>query len=78
MGSLYLQNIRRAVIVEKKQKLLIEPNEKGIIRGKSTCNRFLATLSHLMTICVKQWEWITENPVKKISREKAPEKERAI
>jgi hypothetical protein len=29
IGSLYLQNIRPAVIVEKKQKLLTAPNEKG-------------------------------------------------
>jgi hypothetical protein len=33
---------------------------------------FLATLSHLLSVCVKQWEWLSENPVKKISREKEP------
>jgi integrase len=72
LGSLYLQDVRPAVIAEKKQKLLSEPTKKGIIRSKSTCNRFLATLSHVMSICVKQWEWVSENPVKKISREKEP------
>lgn len=72
LGFLYLQDVRPAVIVEKKQKLLSEPTRKGIIRSKSTCNRFLATLSHVMSICMKQWEWISENPVKKISREKEP------
>jgi hypothetical protein len=65
LGRSYLEDIRPSVITEKKQKLLSEPNHKGIIRGKSTCNRFLATLSHLMSICVKQWEWISENPVRK-------------
>ncbi len=72
MGAIYLQDIRPAVISEKKQKLLTEPNHKGTIRTKSTCNRYLATLSHLVNICVKQWEWATENPVRKISREKEP------
>lgn len=72
IGTLYLQDIRAALISEKKQKLLTEPNQKGVIRSKSTCNRYLATLSHLMNICVKQWEWATENPVRKISREKEP------
>lgn len=72
LGHFYLKDIRPAIITEKKQKLLLEPNEKGVIRGKSTCNRFLATLSHLMGICMKQWEWVVENPVKKISREKEP------
>jgi len=72
LGSLYLQDIRPAIIAEKKQKLLSEPNDKGVIRGNSTCNRFLATLSHLMSICMKQWEWVAENPVKKISRAREP------
>jgi integrase len=72
LGSLYLQDVRPAMISEKKQKLLSESTAKGIIRGKSTCNRYLASLSHLMSTCVKQWEWISENPVKKIAREKEP------
>ncbi|MBX9744709.1 MAG: site-specific integrase [Chlamydiales bacterium] len=70
LGKLYLQDIRSSVIAEKKQKLLTEQNSKGKIRTGSTCNRFLASLSHLLSICVKQWEWISENPVRKISREK--------
>lgn len=72
LGPLYLQDVRPAIITEKKQKLLTEPTQKGIIRSKSTCNRFLATLSHLMSVCFKQWEWVAENPVKKIPREKEP------
>lgn len=72
LGPLYLQDIRPSIITEKKQLLLTEINSKGKIRTNSTCNRFLATLSHLLSICTKQWEWISENPVKKISREKEP------
>ena len=71
-GSLFLQDIRPAIITEKKQKLLTEVNTKGKIRTPSTCNRFLASLSHLLSVCSKQWEWISENPVKKITREKEP------
>lgn len=72
LGRLYLQDVRPSVIAEMKQKLLSEKNAKGKVRTKSTCNRFLATLSHLMSICVKQWEWVSENPVRKITREKEP------
>lgn len=32
----------------------------------------MASLSHFFTVCSKQWEWIAENPVKKITREKEP------
>ncbi|MBS0607407.1 MAG: site-specific integrase, partial [Verrucomicrobia bacterium] len=48
------------------------PNAKSKIPSKSTCNRYLASLSHLLSICTKQWEWISENPVRKISREREP------
>ena len=72
LGPLFLQDVRPAILSEKKQKLLTEPTAKGVVRSKSTCNRYLATLSHLMNFCVKQWEWASENPVRKISREKEP------
>lgn len=72
LGPLLLQDVRASVISEKKQKLLSEPTEKGIVRSKSTCNRYLATLSHVMSVCYKQWEWISENPARKIAREKEP------
>ncbi|NGX37633.1 MAG: putative prophage phiRv2 integrase [Chlamydiae bacterium] len=72
LGHLYLQNIRPSIIVEKKQKLLSEPTVKEVIRSRSTCNRYLATLSHLMSLCLNQWEWITDHPVKRVSREKEP------
>ncbi|EKD63878.1 MAG: Integrase family protein [uncultured bacterium] len=52
LGGLYLQDVRSSVISEKKQKLLSEPTQKGIIRSKSTCNRFLATLSHVLSLIV--------------------------
>jgi integrase len=72
LGHLYLQDIRPAIITEKKQKLLTTLNSKGKFRTPATCNRYLATLSHLLSICTKEWEWLSENPMKKISREKEP------
>lgn len=72
LGPLYIKDIRPAIISAKKQKLLNEVNAKGKVRSKSTCNRFLSTLSHLMSVCMKQWEWIGENPVRKIAREREP------
>lgn len=70
LGHYFLKDIRPSLIAEKKQKLLTETTEKGVVRSGSTCNRYLATLSHVLSICEKQWEWIEGNPAKKISREK--------
>ena len=73
LGHLLLSDVRPSVITEKKQKLLKEKNTKGKVRSASTCNRYLASLSHLLSICWRQWEWIEENPLKKITREKEPQ-----
>jgi len=72
LGHLFLSDIRPSILTEKKQVLLKEKNTKGKIRSGSTCNRYLATLSHLLSICWSQWELIEENPVRKITREKEP------
>jgi integrase len=71
-GHLYLKDIRPALISEKKHLLLTTNNTKGQLRTKSTCNRYLASLSHFFSVCEKQWELIQKNPVRKISREKEP------
>lgn len=51
LGALYLQDVRPAIITEKKQKLLTNVNTKGKVRSKGTCNRYLASLSHLLSVC---------------------------
>jgi integrase len=37
-----------------------------------TINRELALAKHAFTLAVKEWEWVEENPVKKVSMEKEP------
>ena len=71
-GCLYLQDIRSAIINEKKQKLLSEPNNKGVIRGSSTCNRFLATLKSSDEHCNKTMGMgLREPPEKDFTRKRA-------
>lgn len=38
----------------------------------STTNQYLAALSHLFTLAVKEWEWVQDNPVSKVRRCKLP------
>jgi integrase len=35
-----------------------------------TLNYELALMSHAFTLAIKEWEWVRENPVKKVSKEK--------
>lgn len=41
-------------------------------RSPATVNRYLAALSHLFTVAVKEWEWLQDSPVRRVSKLKEP------
>ena len=67
IGHLSLQEVTPSVITAFRNKLSIGKTSRGI-RSKATVNRYLAVLSHTFTIAMKEWEWVSENPVMKVSR----------
>ena len=49
--------------IEKERKRLLEtPTHKNKKRASATVNRYMATLSLLLSYDVKQLQWISENP----------------
>ena len=66
----YLCHISPSVIAEGKEQLLKEKTPRGTLRSPSTANRYLAALSSAFSIAVREWNWLKENPVSKISRYK--------
>ncbi|MBM3191995.1 MAG: site-specific integrase [Chlamydiae bacterium] len=64
----YLCSITPAILAEVKEKLLQEVTYRGHLRSHSTANRYLAALSGLFTLAVKEWNWMKENPLSKVSR----------
>ncbi len=73
IGELTLNKITPALIVEYRNKLRNEVNEKGQTRKGSTVNRYLAAMSAVFGIAVSEWQWVKENPFKRVRREKEPE-----
>ena len=69
IGDYSLADITPSLLVEYRSKLISDPTKK---RTNSTANRYMAALSHCFTIAVKEWEWMQENPVLKISKLKEP------
>ena len=68
LGEFTLSAIRPQMIAEKRDEL-----SKGLVRGNQVRNpatvvRYLSHLSHLFTIACKEWEWVSENPVRKVSK----------
>jgi len=72
IGDYSLADINPSLLVEYRGKLLTEPNRLNIKRTPSTANRYCAAISHCFTIAVKEWGWMQENPMLKISKLKEP------
>jgi integrase len=54
--------------VQKKKGVEIPPTE--YTRAGATVNRYLATLSHMFTMAVKEWRLVATNPVRDITKKK--------
>ena len=70
LGSYFLNHITPALIIEIRDKLFHGLSRRGKPRSTSTANRYLAALTHVYTIAVKEWGWCNENIALKIRRSK--------
>lgn len=72
LGSYTLADVTPALIAEYREKLSQGITTRGKLRTPATVNRYLAILSHVFTITVKEWGWCDENPLRKVSKMKEP------
>lgn len=70
LGSYLLSDIKPSLISQKRDDLLSSPTCKNRPRSPTTVVRYLASLSHAFSVAVRDWEWVQENPVLKISKPK--------
>ncbi len=69
IGSYLLSDLTRALIIEQRDKLLNSTGRRDskVNRSPATVNRYMVALGHALTIATNEWEWIEENPMRKIS-----------
>jgi integrase len=70
LGSYFLCHITPSMVAELRDKLMSETTCRHKLRTSSTTNRYIAALSRAFSICVKEWHWVKENPLKMITRPK--------
>lgn len=66
LGGYALASITPAIIAAKRDELLKD-------RAPATVNRYLATLGKAFQDAVREWHWLNENPVRRVSKETEPE-----
>lgn len=63
-GEFALADVTPALIGEYRDHLMREG------RSGPTANRYLAALSHAFTVAMKEWGWLDENPMRKVTKPK--------
>lgn len=72
IGHFVLADITPALIAEQRDKLANGITMRKVLRTPATVNRYLAALSHMFTIAIKEWGWLEDNPIVKVNKLKEP------
>ena len=68
IGSYSLADISPTLIAQSRDALLSSNTIRGTLRSPSTVIRYMASLSHAFTIAVKEWGWLDDTPMRKVSK----------
>ncbi len=68
LGKLKFSSIRSSDIKDALLNIEKDKAKDGKQLAPATIVRYLASISHLFSIAWKEWEWTSENPIKKISK----------
>lgn len=71
IGHLSLKEITPSLVVEIRDKLIHEEAD-GKKKAAATVVKYMATLSHILTTCVNEWQWLEVNPLMKVSKPSLP------
>jgi integrase len=68
MGAYSLADLTPGLIGRYRDELQQTPLKKDKFRTPATVVRYMAVLSHALTILVKEWGWLEESPMPKVSK----------
>jgi integrase len=71
-GPRLLVSLTPALLTEARDRLAAVPAPSGERRSPATVNRYLAALSHPLSVASREWQWLEANPLSKVSRPKEP------
>lgn len=72
IGAYLLADATPALLAQCRDKLMHEGTKRGPRRSPATAIRYIAVLSHAFTVAVKEWGWMEDNPLRKVTKPKEP------
>ena len=72
LGEYTLNKITPALIAEYRDKLGRGKLKNGKKRSAGTVARYMASLSHVFTVAMKEWQWVDDNPFRRVTKPKEP------
>ena len=70
IGSHALADVTPSLIAQHRDKLASGITSHGKPRSPATVNRYMAALSVVFTTAVKEWGWMDDNPMRKVTKPK--------
>jgi integrase len=72
IGAHLLSNVTPAILAECRDRLAFVDEQRKVARSPSTVVRYLAVLSHAFTMAVKEWCWMDDNLMRRVTKPKEP------
>ena len=68
IGHLLVSRVTPAILVECRDRLASETTCRGEKRSPATTNRYFAVMSHCFSVAYKEWQWLDDSPMKRVSK----------
>ena len=72
LGHELLADVNPIRISECRDQLLRDPGSRKKKRSSATVVRYMAALSHAFSVAVKDWGWVDDSPMRKVTKPKEP------
>ncbi len=72
LGHRLLFDLTPALIGECRDVLASQTTYRGTKRSSATVVRYLAALSHALSTALKEWGWLEDSPMRKVTKPKEP------
>jgi integrase len=70
IGIYTMDRITPALLSEIRDELLSGMTPRGKTRTGGTVTRYMASLSHVFTVAIKEWQWMETNPFLRVTKPK--------